>query len=438
MKAQKEVRTLKIDRNRFSLNPDCFLVKGAKRGALYDLATGNVYSIDENSVEILDKCEKGFDIDQILQMVPQIDVKEMINHLKSLESFGIGKFLDGSQNVEKIALLHPEIKLNFIWLELTKNCNQRCLHCYADSFPGKMEKMTNFLSLEEWKRIIREAYDLGARRLQFTGGEPMLFGKDIFALISLAREVGYNIVEIFTNATLFTDQDIDLLAKYDVWIATNIYSKRAEIHDQITRLKGSFEKTIRNIKKIQERGIKISLATILMKQNEEYREETVEFLQEMGEIFPLKHFDLVRPAGRGKCSNILSEKLSVLSHKRSPIFSEITKEKFIKRKYGHSCWWGNLVVTSEGYIMPCIMTSGVDCGNIKTEPLKDIIHSAKLQKLWGLSKDKIRICQDCEYRYACLDCRPLAMEDGGDLYSRGKNCLYNPYKGKWRRIEEGR
>lgn len=431
------MRTLKTDRDRFGLNPECFFVKGAKRGALYDLATGDIYSIDENSVEILDKCEKGFSVNQIIQKT-QVNPKEVIDYLESLSSLNLGKFLDSHRTINKILLSPPKAKLNFIWLELTKNCNQRCLHCYAGSFPGKMKKMVDSLSLKDWKRVVREAYNAGARRLQFTGGEPMLFGKDIFTLISLARKIGYDIVEIFTNATLFTDQDIELLAKHDVWVATNIYSKRAEIHDQITRLEGGFEKTIRNIKKIQERGVKISLATILMKQNEEYREETVEFLQEMGEIFPLKHFDLVRPAGRGRYSKILSEKLSVLSHKRSPIFSKITKEKFIKRKYGHSCWWGNLVVTSKGNIMPCIMTSKVDCGNIKTEPLKDIIHGTKLQKLWGLSKNKIRICQDCEYRYACLDCRPLAMEDGEDLYSRGKNCLYDPYKGEWRRLEERR
>lgn len=415
--------------HKFSLNPDCFLVKGSKRGAIYNLSTGDVYSVDENSVEVLSKCEEDLSLSMIIETVPKITLNEILNYFQKLSDLGLGKFLNTDQVVKKIPLRHPEVKLDFLWLELTRSCNQRCFHCYADSSPYSVVK--NSLSLEDWKRVIKEGNQMGCRRLQFTGGEPLLFGKEIFTLIKTARDVGYEQVEIFTNATLFTKEDVDLLVKYDVKVAANIYSKRPEIHDQITGLKGSFENTIRNIKLLMEKGVKVYLATILMQQNEAFREETVAFLQELGEPMPLKHYDIVRPAGRGENSDILSDNLVLMSYKSSPIFSKITKDKFIVRKYGHSCWWGKIVVTCEGKVMPCIMAGDKTYGNVKQQPLYDIIQETSLLNLWKLSKDKIEICRDCEYRYICLDCRPLAMGEEGGLYRRWEYCLYDPYQGKW-------
>jgi len=42
------------------------------------------------------------------------------------------------------------------------------------------------------------------------------------------------------------------------------------------------------------------------------------------------------------------------------------------------------------------------------------------------NKDKIDVCKDCEYRYACLDCRCFRMNE--DIYSKPKKCKYNPYE----------
>ena len=42
----------------FRLNKECFLVRGARRGALYNLKDGSIYSIDPTSVKLIEECEK--------------------------------------------------------------------------------------------------------------------------------------------------------------------------------------------------------------------------------------------------------------------------------------------------------------------------------------------------------------------------------------------
>ena len=46
-------------------------------------------------------------------------------------------------------------------------------------------------------------------------------------------------------------------------------------------------------------------------------------------------------------------------------------------------------------------------------------------------KDDVEGCKDCEYRYACDDCRPLAMGDGDGLYGKYPRCTYLPSTCHW-------
>lgn len=108
------------------------------------------------------------------------------------------------------------------------------------------------------------------------------------------------------------------------------------------------------------------------------------------------------------------------------IFNQVSKQS----------WWDKIAITPDGQAIPCIMAREEICGNIKKQSLKQIVQGIDLQKLRKLSKDNINVCQDCEYRYVCLDCRPLAREETGNLYARGNNCLYDPYKGIWQNSEK--
>ncbi|MCL5012032.1 MAG: radical SAM protein [Patescibacteria group bacterium] len=414
------------------LNSNCFLVEGAINGALYDLESGHVYSIDNLSTQVLHQCEKKISLKQI--EADHLDSKlSIVDYLRSFEKLGVGRFLIDGEYVDKMKLIPPKRKIDLIWLELVHDCNQQCLHCFG-SCPLRKSANQQYaasLSLEKWKGIISEAYSLGARRIQFTGGEPMLFGKNIFLLIMEAKAIGYEQIEMFTNATLFDDEDIKLLSQYNVRVATNIYSDQPSIHDKITGLKGSFYKTVTNIKKLQESGVCVSLATILMKQNESCIRDTVMFTEKLGETESLKHFDLVRPVGRGKKNSVLSDNLVNWSLKKKPMFSKITMENFIRRKYGHSCWWGNIAITNDGLVLPCIMAREEVCGDLKVSSLHEIFDRDELVGLWKLSKDQIETCCDCEYRYACMDCRPLAKGESGNFLGKRLSCLYDPYRGVW-------
>jgi radical SAM protein with 4Fe4S-binding SPASM domain len=95
---------------------------------------------------------------------------------------------------------------------------------------------------------------------------------------------------------------------------------------------------------------------------------------------------------------------------------------------GHSCFKNKICVTSTYDVYPCIMERSFTYGNILEKPLSEILKNGK--PFMSASKDAINTCKDCEYRYACFDCRVI-RESGDGFFAKPSNCGYNPHTGIW-------
>ena len=89
------------------------------------------------------------------------------------------------------------------------------------------------------------------------------------------------------------------------------------------------------------------------------------------------------------------------------------------------CWGNTVAVDVDGSIKPCLW-AGYSLGNIHKKKISDLIIDGEFEYYWGLTKDKIETCMNCEYRYGCFDCRVLAYSDTGCMDSKTVGCNYNP------------
>ena len=416
----------------FDFNRDVFLVKGAKRGALHNLTNGEIFSVDPTSVKVVEGCEAGKTMDEISVGIDEVTKDQIIGYLQQIAEAGMGQFVKKPTTELKINIEKRYEHLDFAWLELREDCNLRCLHCYCMSTPDnfKPDRLTH----DEWLGLIDDIRALECRSIQFIGGEPFLYGEKIFELAAHGKEIGMKRMEIFSNFTTLTDEWADRMAELGMVAATSIYSKRPEVHDEITTIEGSFERTMRGVNLLREREIKLRVACTIMKQNQDYAEETWEFLKE---IDTPRHrtFDMVRPSGRGNDEDIFPDKYSKKrKYKSKAQFLVTDRNTFIKRYNGNSCWQGKIAISSEGDVNPCIMQRDGTAENVRNKPLKEII-KGDIHKYWDISLDKIDICKDCEYRYACQDCRVVAAGESGKLTARSLHCSYDPYIGEWKDID---
>jgi SPASM domain peptide maturase of grasp-with-spasm system len=127
---------------------------------------------------------------------------------------------------------------------------------------------------------------------------------------------------------------------------------------------------------------------------------------------------------------IIYAKQSVLSEKCcgnvSPWYFIAKTENFIEAKKFNSCLNRKLSIDQHGNIKNC-PSMKFSYGNIKNVSLLDVVNQKDFSSIWNISKDKIQICKDCEYRYVCQDCRAYVVDDQ-NIYSKPIKCTYNPYE----------
>jgi sulfatase maturation enzyme AslB (radical SAM superfamily) len=241
-------------------------------------------------------------------------------------------------------------QIDFLWLELTNQCNLQCSHCYADSGPfgGSGDR----LSRVRYRELILEAYEAGCRRIQFIGGEPTL-NRDLPELIGLASDTCYSFIEVFTNLTRLSSELLFCFKSHRVNIATSVYAALATTHDKITKLEGSFEKTTGNLRLLLQAEIPVRVGVIEMEENAGQTEATVQFLRDLG----VRNVgtDRVRHFGRGSTSS--ASELSELCG---------------------ACAENTLCVGSDGKVSPCIMSKQWEVGSVLDARLADLARSEKL------------------------------------------------------------
>jgi radical SAM protein with 4Fe4S-binding SPASM domain len=378
--------------------------------------------------------EKGLKIEEVMgKLNPEIASSDILSFIKRTENQGLIKLSMDPKISAKGNLCSPI--LDFLWIEVVSRCNLQCAHCYAEAQAGAKVDDVNQpggLSIEEIKNVIDQAAALGCKRLQFTGGEPTL-RPDLRDLIDYAKANGFEFIEVFTNGTLLEEQMIRFFAEKNINVAMSVYSYKAATHDAITGNLGSFEKTLNSLKLLLAYDVTTRCATVAMKQNEDELQGTSYFLSQLGVLH--RPPDPVRPTGRGIDMENWPKMYGRWFMQANPSFF-VNEEVYKRNRNWNSCWFGKAAVTSQGNVLPCVFARNQVAGNIKKQSLSDIIKGEIMLSYWKLTKDKVEVCNDCEYRYVCQDCRPWAYGFTGKLTAKSPRCTYNPYTSVWANAKE--
>ena len=147
-----------------------------------------------------------------------------------------------------------------VQLDVTYRCNERCVHCYLDH--NDYGEMTT----AEIKDLLDQLAAAGVFFLVFSGGEVFL-RRDFFELLEHARSLLFS-VKVKTNAIMIGEKEADRLAELGLHgVQVSVYSHRPEVHDRITKVPGSLERTLAGARLLRERGVNVIFANVLMGPN---------------------------------------------------------------------------------------------------------------------------------------------------------------------------
>lgn len=157
-----------------------------------------------------------------------------------------------------------------VMFELTYNCSEKCIHCYNEGATRNDEERSGRgdrkeLDFDDYVRIIDELYDQGLFKVCLTGGDP--FSKPFaWELIDYLYHKGIAF-DIFTNGQRIVG-DVDRLADYyPRLVGVSIYSGLPEDHDYVTRIKGSWERSMQVVRGLSALSVPLALKCCVMRPN---------------------------------------------------------------------------------------------------------------------------------------------------------------------------
>jgi 12,18-didecarboxysiroheme deacetylase len=149
-----------------------------------------------------------------------------------------------------------------VW-NMTKRCNLKCVHCYAQAVDPEG---VDDISTEQAKTMIDDLAAYGAPVMLFSGGEPLV-RKDLVELAKHATSRGMRAV-ISTNGTLITKEKAKELKEVGLSYVGISLDGGEEIHDKFRKVPGSFKKALEGVANCQAEGLKVGLRFTINKRNQ--------------------------------------------------------------------------------------------------------------------------------------------------------------------------
>lgn len=195
---------------------------------------------------------------------------EILAHDHDSDFFNTVEFLEKNDQ--------EKYRLNSVHIEITSKCNERCIHCYIPH--GNKIKT---LDIKHIYSILEQCRDMNVMHIVLSGGEPMLY-KDFIGILKKCREYDFA-VSVLTNLTLLTNNIIEEMCLNGLLgVQTSLYSMDSVIHDSITKMTGSFDKTKTAILKLIDNDIPLQISCPIMKQNQDSYNSVLEWAANQGVV----------------------------------------------------------------------------------------------------------------------------------------------------------
>lgn len=308
-------------------------------------------------------------------------------------------------------------------LDLTWKCNEGCVHCYLDhSVGGDMDTA-------EIKGVLDQLAAAGTMFLTLSGGEIML-RKDIFEIVAYARSLLFD-VRLKTNGILIGEREADRFAELGVReVNISIYSHRPEAHDAITRVPGSFTRSIEAVKRLKSRGLEVEIRVCVIRGGVSYGRLRA-LAEELG--VRIKYDATIVPMFDGDRTPV---SLNLSPEERAEFYADPAVPSGLEDACkppapaddellnGHSCGAGHIrcYISPQGDVTPCVQFPLV-CGSLRRSSFLEIWKSSpQFAEVRGIRNRDLHVCSSCTSLSSCSRCPGLAFQEGNMRGAARQDC----------------
>ncbi|WP_226686559.1 pyrroloquinoline quinone biosynthesis protein PqqE [Stutzerimonas stutzeri] len=334
-----------------------------------------------------------------------------------------------------------------LWLlaELTYRCPLQCPYC---SNPLDFARSHEELSTAEWIEVFRQAREMGAAQLGFSGGEPLV-RQDLAELIAAARGLGYY-TNLITSGIGLTEEKIASFAEAGLdHIQISFQAADEEVNNLLAGSKKAFAHKLEMARAVKKHGYPMVLNFVTHRHNIDNIDQIIRLCIELEADFvelatcqfygwaelnragllPSKQ-QLVRAE---RITNEWRDKLAAENHPCKLIF--VTPDYYEERPKACMNGWGNLFldITPDGTALPCHSARQlpVEFPNVREHSIEHIWrHSFGFNKFRGYDwmPEPCRSCDEKERDFGGCRCQAFMLT--GDASNADPVCSKSAHHGK--------
>ena len=333
-----------------------------------------------------------------------------------------------------------EKEFYFQWHFLNR-CNLRCKHCYQEGYEAielpfsKLKEIANQIlsALNKW-----DMYG----RISITGGEPFTSNQLYPLLEYLDKKERIKSVNILTNGTLITSDDINHLKSIKKLneIQISLDGDCKEMHDAV-RGEGAFQRALNSIRILKENGFRVAIMYTVMPNNKDGVIGAIDLAER--ENVDAMTIERVTPCGHGaNMTNLNSDDIKEIFYLVTKRAKNIANNLKIRRSrplwvntlhlendeekrehIGGFCPVGltAMAILWDGTVLPCRRLE-IPIGNILEDGIFKIWYGSEV--LWNI-RDKNKLkgkCNSCSNMARCGGCRAVAYAITGDYMESDMQC----------------
>jgi pyrroloquinoline quinone biosynthesis protein E len=307
-----------------------------------------------------------------------------------------------------------------LWLlaELTYRCPLQCPYC---SNPLDFARSEQELNTEQWIDVFRQARELGAAQLGFSGGEPLV-RQDLPELVRAARELGYY-TNLITSGIGLTESKIALLSDMGLdHIQVSFQAADEEVNNMLAGSKKAFAQKLAMARAVKALGYPMVLNFVTHRHNIDRIDRIIELCIELeadyvelatcqfyGWAELNKHALLPTREQLRRAEEVTQqwrEKLAQQKHPCKLIF--VAPDYYEERPKACMSGWGSLFldITPDGTALPCHSAKQlpIEFPNVKDQSIEHI---------WRVSGGFNRFRGDDWMPESCRSCDEKAQDFGG-------------------------
>ena len=319
-----------------------------------------------------------------------------------------------------------------IQLELTENCNNRCIYCYNFwNYEDKLPKIDTRLGLSEFKRIIDKLKEAKIFQVVFTGGEPFLRKDILFDLLEYSRKNDLDL-DINTNLVALNGEDINRIGEFCMGFLISFPDCNEKKYNKITGSK-NYSKFLKNLELLVKYDNPITVNMVVTRENIDSVYETGKFIKNNFGINNFCATPISGTKGTNNHNNLtldsnevlyvledlinLSKDFNIIVDSLQPLpFCMYPKEKIEKYKQflKRSCAAGKTTATisPNGELRPCSHAQQL-YGNVFERSIKEVWNDMQLWRSMDIMPDK---CKPCDVLNDCMaGCRTSAEYYNGSI-----------------------